>query len=96
MYTSFIMADSFTASFLGAIQAALGVLLTIFYGVLAGQFGILDQRSTKQVSSLCVKVFLPALLLTNVGKELHVSTIQLYAPIIGMLHASLPNYADST
>jgi predicted permease len=76
------MANSFAASFLGAIQAALSVLLTIFYGVLAGQLGIVDQDSSSDISKLCVDLFLPALLFTKIGEEFHLDTIGLYVPII--------------
>ncbi len=79
------MADELKTSFLGAFQASLSVLLVIFYGVLAGQFGILKSTTSTQVSTLCVRLFLPALLLTNIGSQLHADTAIRYVPILGNL-----------
>lgn len=58
------------ASFLGALQASLSVLLVVFYGVLATQFKLLDGPTGKTISKVCVRMFLPALLITNLGSEL--------------------------
>lgn len=80
------MADALSTSFLGALQASLAVLLTISYGVIAAQFDLLKGNSTKQISSLCVRMFLPALLITNVGSQLHLETAIRYVPILGRLY----------
>ncbi|KAI9839993.1 MAG: hypothetical protein M1819_000185 [Sarea resinae] len=69
-------------SFLGALQASLSVVLTITYGVIAAQFSLLSESSAKDISKLCVRMFLPALLITNVGSELHFDTILRYVPIL--------------
>ncbi|KAH8900863.1 hypothetical protein GQ53DRAFT_708740 [Thozetella sp. PMI_491] len=58
-------------SFLAAIQASLSVLLVIFYGAVAGKFGLLSNANTKPISKMCVRAFLPALLITQIGSELH-------------------------
>lgn len=76
------MSDELTISFLGALQASLSVLLVIFYGVLAAQFKFLEDSTTKQISSLCIRMFLPALLATNVGSQLHAETGMHYVPIL--------------
>ena len=76
------MADSLTTSFLGALQASLSVLLTIFVGVIASQFSILNQRTTKELSNLCVRIFLPCLLINNLGSNLHPATGIRYLPIL--------------
>ena len=78
--------DALSVSFLGALQASLAVLLTIFYGVIAAQFGLLKGNSTKQISTLCVRMFLPALLITNVGSQLRSETAIRYVPILSRLH----------
>lgn len=70
-------------SFLGAFQASSSVLLVISYGVVAAQFDLLKGSSTKQISTLCVRMFLPALLITNVGSQLHADTGMRYVPIFG-------------
>jgi len=76
------MPNEVLTSFLGAIQASLSVLLVISYGVIAAQFNILQGSTTKQISTLCVRMFLPALLITNVGSQLHADTGIRYVPIL--------------
>ena len=73
---------SLLTSFLGALQASLSVLLTIFYGVIAGQFELLTQESASKVSKICVSMFMPALLISNVGAELHAGTAMRYVPVV--------------
>ncbi|KAF2461092.1 auxin efflux carrier [Lineolata rhizophorae] len=68
-------------SFLGALQASVAVLLTIFYGVIAAQFSLISEGSARDVSKACVRLFLPALLITKVGSELHLDTLSRYIPI---------------
>lgn len=69
-------AASFVVPLLGALQAAVAVLLTIFAGVLAGQFGWLSDKSSKEISKVCVTLFLPALLIKNVGSQMHLGTVR--------------------
>jgi predicted permease len=70
------------SSFLAAIQASLSVLLVIFYGILAARFKLLDSSSGKAISKVCVKMFLPALLLTKIGSELHLGSVDRYLIIL--------------
>lgn len=77
------MPSSLLTSFLGALQASLSVLLTIGYGVIAAQYGLLKGSSAKDISKICVKMFLPALLITNVGSQLHADTAMRYVPVLG-------------
>lgn len=79
------MSDStgLLASFLGSLQAALSVLLTLSYGVAAAQFGLITKESSKSVSKLCVRLFLPALLIHDVGSQLDSGTVMRYVPILG-------------
>ena len=77
------MASDVVESLLGAVQAAVSVLLTVGWGVLAGQWQLLDLHSTRQISRLCVDVFLPALLVTKVGSQLDSSNVARYAAIAG-------------
>ena len=76
------MSSSIGTSFLGAFQASLSVLLTISYSVAAAQFKLLTESSSTDISKLCVRVFMPALLITNLGQELHADTAFRYAPIL--------------
>jgi len=69
-------------SFLAAIQASLSVLLVIFYGAIAARFKLLDASSSKSISKVCVKIFLPALLLVQIGSELHSGSVDRYGIIL--------------
>lgn len=69
--------DDIVVPFLAALQASIAVLLTIFAGVVATQFGLISEGASKEVSKLCVKLFLPALLIKNVGSELHWDTVSI-------------------
>lgn len=66
---------SYVVSFLGALQASVAVLLTILVGVVASQFGLLSETSSKDVSKTCVKLFMPALLITNIGSQINLETV---------------------
>ncbi|KAI0851392.1 membrane transport protein-domain-containing protein [Daldinia vernicosa] len=76
------MVSPLLVSFLGAIQASLLVLLTISYGVIAAQFGLVTTDAAREVSHLCVTVLLPCLLITKLGSQLHLDTVVNYVPII--------------
>jgi auxin efflux carrier family protein len=65
-------------SFLAAIQASLSVLLVIFYGGIAAWMNLLNPASTKAISKICVRMFLPALLITKIGSELHAGSANRY------------------
>lgn len=69
-------------SFLAAIQASLSVLLVIFYGGIAARLKLLTSTNTKAISKICVKMFLPALLLTQIGSELHSGSAHRYLVIL--------------
>ena len=69
-------------SFLGAIQASLSVLLVIFYGGVAARLGLLDGRSTKAISKVCVRLFLPALLVVKIGSELQAESAGRYGIVL--------------
>jgi predicted permease len=69
-------------SFLGAIQASLSVLLVIFYGGMAAKLKILSADNTKPISKLCVRLFLPALLITKLGAQMEVESVGRYGIIL--------------
>ncbi|KAF2417501.1 hypothetical protein EJ08DRAFT_708024 [Tothia fuscella] len=69
-------------SFLSAVQASLSVLLVISYGALAAKWKLLDSSSGKAISKVSVKLFLPALLLTKIGSELHAGSADRYVIIL--------------
>jgi predicted permease len=69
-------------SFLAAIQASLSVLLVISYGAIAAHLNLLNSSSSKSISKICVRMFLPALLLTKIGAELHAESANRYLIIL--------------
>lgn len=69
-------------SFVAAIQASISVLLVIFYGGLAAKLKLLDAGNTKAISKTCVRIFLPALLLTKIGSQLEVQSASRYAIVL--------------
>jgi auxin efflux carrier family protein len=70
------------ASLLAALQASFSVLLVIFYGAIAAKLELLNPSSSKSISKICVKMFLPALLLTKIGSELHAGSAHRYVIIL--------------
>ncbi|KAL2109532.1 hypothetical protein VUR80DRAFT_2338 [Thermomyces stellatus] len=76
------MALDIIVTLLSAAQASLSVLLTIAVGVGAAQFGFLDGETSRRISQLSVEVFLPLLLLSNIGSEINVDTAVRYLPIL--------------
>jgi predicted permease len=76
------MSSGLLHSFLGALQASLAVLLTISYGAVASRFDLLKESSSRDISKTCVRLFLPALLITKVGSEVHADTAYRYAPVL--------------
>ncbi|KAF8193880.1 auxin efflux carrier [Mycena galopus ATCC 62051] len=77
------MADSgFADTFLAAIQASLSVLLVIFYGAIAASVKILTPANTKPISKICVRIFLPALLITHIGADLHAGSAGRYGIVL--------------
>lgn len=70
------------SSFVAAVQASLSVLLVISYGGIAAQLGLLNSEHGKAISKICVKMFLPALLLVQIGSELHLGSANRYLTIL--------------
>ncbi|KAK5168367.1 uncharacterized protein LTR77_006937 [Saxophila tyrrhenica] len=75
-------AQSFLVPLLGALQASIAVLITISFGVIAAQFRLLSESASKEISQIGVNLFLPALLITNIGSQVHWDTVLLYVPIV--------------
>ncbi|KAH7411975.1 auxin efflux carrier [Phaeosphaeria sp. MPI-PUGE-AT-0046c] len=70
------------AAFVAAVQASLSVLLVIFYGGVAARLGLLNSQHGKAISKICVKMFLPALLLVQIGSELHLESANRYLVVL--------------
>jgi hypothetical protein len=77
-------ASELLVPFAGAIQASFSVLLTIAFGVIAAQCNLLSTNAAKEVSKLCVRMFLPALLIFKIGSNLHQGTAVRYIPVLSM------------
>lgn len=91
-----IGASEILMPFLGALQASVSVLLVMLYGWAAAQYGLLDASAARQMSRTSVTVFLPALLMYNIGSELKVDTILRYVPILcRCLHWCVPRQQSS-
>ncbi|KAI0812764.1 membrane transport protein-domain-containing protein [Irpex lacteus] len=72
------MADagsSLGPAFLGAFEGSISVLLTLFAGWYVGRIGILDHQSVRRISKLCSNLFLPCLIVEQMGPELTASNI---------------------
>lgn len=69
-------------SLLAGLQASVSVLLVITYGGIAAKLGLLTPESTKAVSKVCVRMFLPALLVTKIGSELHAGSAGNYGIVL--------------
>lgn len=76
------MSNGILTSFFAALQASIAVLLTIGSGTIASRYNLLKEGSARDISKLCVRLFLPALLIVNVGSELEKDTVARYVPII--------------
>ncbi|KAJ4372936.1 hypothetical protein N0V83_003227 [Neocucurbitaria cava] len=70
------------SSFVAAVQASLSVLLVISYGGIAAKLGLLDSSNGKAISKICVKMFLPALLLIQIGTEVHLGSVHRYLIVL--------------
>ena len=75
-------ASELVVPFSGAIQASISVLLTIVFGVIAAQCNLLSVSAAKEISRLCVRMMLPALLVYKIGDNLHKDTGVRYVPVI--------------
>jgi len=69
-------------SFVGALQASLSVLLVICYGGIAAKLKLLSKENAKAISRISVRMFLPALLFTKIGSELHAGSASRYGIIL--------------
>jgi predicted permease len=48
----------------------------------ASRLHLLKASSARDISKTCVRLFLPALLISNVGQELKADTIVRYVPVL--------------
>lgn len=76
---------------LGALEGAVSVLLTCLAGYVAVRRGLLNRLTVKQVSKLCTALFLPCLLIVQMGPELTVSSLSRYwiIPLWGLFSTAV-------
>ncbi|OBZ68028.1 putative transporter C5D6.04 [Grifola frondosa] len=67
--------SSLGATFLGALQGSVAVLLTLLAGYVSARGGYLDHPTVKHVSKLCTVLFLPSLIIVGMGPELTASKL---------------------
>jgi len=70
------MSGSLGASFLGALEGAVSVLLTLAAGYLVARKQLLDHGTVRKVSKLCSVLFLPCLIVVEMGPQLTTSKLK--------------------
>lgn len=68
--------SSFGATFFGALEGAVSVLLTLFAGYVVARKGMVDRETVHKVSNLCSMLFLPMLIVVEMGPELTASKLK--------------------
>lgn len=81
-------------TFVGALEGAVSVLLTCFAGYLTARRGLLNHPTVNQVSKLCTTLFLPCLLIVQMGPELTVPSLSRYwiIPLWGLISTSIAHF----
>ncbi|KAI0355678.1 hypothetical protein OH77DRAFT_1424621 [Trametes cingulata] len=64
------------STFLGAFQGSISVLLTLLAGYIMARRGFMDHKTVRNVSKLCTSLFLPCLLIEEMGPQLTVSKLR--------------------
>ena len=77
--------DDLLSPLLGALQACISVLLTIFYGLVARRLKLVSEGPINELNRISVQMFLPALLIVNLGSNLHLENALNYIPVLGMV-----------
>ncbi|THG95307.1 hypothetical protein EW026_g6322 [Hermanssonia centrifuga] len=62
--------SSFGATFLGALEGATSLLLTLLTGYCVARVGLIDHQTVTRVSKLCTQLFLPCLIVVQMGPHL--------------------------
>ncbi len=67
--------SSFGATFLGALEGATSLLLTLLTGYCVARLRLIDHQTVTRVSKLCTQLFLPCLIVVQMGPHLTVSNL---------------------
>ncbi|KZT10648.1 uncharacterized protein LAESUDRAFT_342656 [Laetiporus sulphureus 93-53] len=83
--------STLSETFIGALQGTISVLLTCFAGYVVARRGFLNQPTVKHISKLCTSIFLPSLLIVQMGPELTTGSLSKYwiIPLWGLLSATI-------
>jgi predicted permease len=81
---------------LGALQACVSVLLTMSYGVAAQRLRLIQESSINDMAGLGVKLFLPALIVINLGEQLQLGNALNYLPVLGIAPFSIRSTSYKT
>ena len=74
--------DGIVVPLVGALQACVSVLLTMSYGVAAQRLRLIQEHSITDMAGLGVKLFLPALIIINLGEQLQLGNALNYIPVL--------------
>ena len=80
-----------SAAFLGALQGTISVLLTLLSGYVASQLGLLDPHTIHRLSMLCSNLFLPCLIITQMGPAITIDQLHRVwiIPVWGLVSSAL-------
>ncbi|TCD64172.1 hypothetical protein EIP91_004485 [Steccherinum ochraceum] len=67
--------SSLVRTLVGAFQGTLSILFTLYAGYFIAQRGFVDQNTVKRLSKLSTSIFLPCLIIVQMGPELTVSRL---------------------
>lgn len=83
--------SSLTASVIAALEGSTSVLLTLLAGYLVGRAGLLDHTTVKRLSSLCSQLFLPCLIIVEMGPELTADNLHRFwiIPVWGLVSTTI-------
>lgn len=62
--------------------------------MIASRFNVLKDKTSRDITKMCVRLLLPALLITNVGAELQIETFKRYLPVLSKSHLSQDHSSD--
>lgn len=66
---------------IAALQSSIAIILIIFAGYASRKYNLLDEHSESTISYLCNNLFLPLLLLSQVGPSLSLDSFDQIVPL---------------
>lgn len=71
-------------SAIAAGESSLSVILVLFYGYACSKYDFLSETGERSISKLCVNLFLPAMLLTDMGSHISLHTLKEFWPLVAL------------